>query len=282
MSLADYIREHSTELAVEDTGLEPRLERLDIKAVLFDIYGTLMISASGDIGIAQKLSKSDALHYALEKSCGYKNTELSQELLLDTIARDHERTRALGHPFPEVNIVEIWQDILVDLHQDTRSEIAEHAAVVYECATNPVWPMPHVEECFAFFAEQDVELGIISNAQFYTPILFTALCYKELGDYGIDPSLSWYSYQSKRAKPDVWMYEEARSALENRGIKAEHVLYVGNDMLNDMYPAQQVGFKTALFAGDKRSLRMREDHKEASEVVPDCIITDLIQLRDVC
>lgn len=41
------------------------------------------------------------------------------------------------------------------------------------------------------------------------------------------------------------------------GIESSQTLYVGNDMLNDIYPAQQLGLKTAFFAGDQRSLRKR-------------------------
>ena len=47
-------------------------------------------------------------------------------------------------------------------------------------------------------------------------------------------------------------------ALGKNGVAPGEVLYVGNDMLNDVYAAGQVGFRTALFAGDQRSLRMRQ------------------------
>jgi len=51
-------------------------------------------------------------------------------------------------------------------------------------------------------------------------------------------------------------------------------------MLNDIYPAQKVGFQTALFAGDKRSLRLRNDDPRCKNLKPDLVITDLIQLLD--
>ena len=141
--------------------------------------------------------------------------------------------------------------------------------------------MPYLKETLADIKETGLLMGIISNAQFYTPLLFPALIDQDLTACGFDNDLSWFSYQSKRAKPDTWMYEQARSALEAREVAAEEVLYVGNDMLNDMLPAATVGFKTALFAGDKRSLRLREDHPEAAQVQVDCIITDLRQLLEI-
>ena len=52
-------------------------------------------------------------------------------------------------------------------------------------------------------------------------------------------------------------------------------------MYKDIYPAQQVGFKTALFAGDMRSLRLREDKAEVQGLHPDYIITHLEQMNKI-
>ncbi len=68
---------------------------------------------------------------------------------------------------------------------------------------------------------------------------------------------------------------------ENHGIAPQEALYVGNDMLNDIYCAQKTGFKTALFAGDVRSLRLRKNHEEVQGIVPDITITALSQLLDI-
>jgi len=63
-------------------------------------------------------------------------------------------------------------------------------------------------------------------------------------------------------------------------ISAHSVLYIGNDMLNDIYPAKKAGFRTALFAGDARSLRLRENDPKCKDLSADIIITDLIQILD--
>ena len=49
-------------------------------------------------------------------------------------------------------------------------------------------------------------------------------------------------------------------------------------MLNDIYPAKQLGFQTALFAGDKRSLRLRTDDARCINLSADLVLTDLGQL----
>ena len=49
-------------------------------------------------------------------------------------------------------------------------------------------------------------------------------------------------------------------------------------MRNDILPAACAGFKTALFAGDRRSLRLRASDARCAKLSPDLIVTDLRQL----
>ena len=49
------------------TGAAPVLRPIeDVEAVLFDVYGTLVISASGEVGTAVETSRPDALLAAFE------------------------------------------------------------------------------------------------------------------------------------------------------------------------------------------------------------------------
>ena len=86
----------------------------------------------------------------------------------------------------------------------------------------------------------------------------------------------------KRGKPDSFLFTKAAEILEKKyNIKPHEVLYTGNDMLNDIMAADSAGMKTALFAGDKRSLRLREDNPECRMLTPDLVITDLHQIYDI-
>lgn len=76
------------------------------------------------------------------------------------------------------------------------------------------------------------------------------------------------------------MFQLAVKQLDKWSISPGSTLYVGNDMLNDIHPAKSVGFQTALFAGDKRSLRIRREHPLCKNISPDLILTDLKQLLD--
>jgi putative hydrolase of the HAD superfamily len=80
------------------------------------------------------------------------------------------------------------------------------------------------------------------------------------------------------AKPSVAFFKMAAEKLKEKEIQPSSALYIGNDMLNDIYPAQQTGFQTALFAGDKRSLRLRTEDPRCRDLKPDLVVTDLGQL----
>jgi putative hydrolase of the HAD superfamily len=69
--------------------------------------------------------------------------------------------------------------------------------------------------------------------------------------------------------------------LEEMRIAPAKVVYVGNDMLNDIMPAKHAGFQTALFAGDKRSLRLRQDDSRCNGIIPDLVFTHLMELAEL-
>lgn len=284
--LCSIIRSNSQPLEVESTFVEPQLKFLvGIKAVLFDVYGTLFISGSGDIGVNTSMAKSNHLDDALA-ACGIES-ENSSEILLtrftSAIQDSHQKSKDNGIEFPEVDIVEIWRTVFASAGtNDVVSKTVSDAqlktlAVEYETRVNSVWPMPHLETCLEQIAFQK-KLGIISNAQFFTLDLFPAFLNKSRDEIGFDHQLELFSFEFGHAKPGMTLYDSAVERLAGIEIAPEEVLYVGNDMLNDIMPAQKVGFRTALFAGDKRSLRWRANDLRVDEIEPEIIVTDLSQI----
>ncbi len=81
------------------------------------------------------------------------------------------------------------------------------------------------------------------------------------------------------AKPSRRLYDLLLERLPD-GLEASQCLYVGNDMRNDIAPAAAVGMKTALFAGDRRSLRLREGDPLTEGVSPDLVVTHLHQILE--
>ena len=258
------------------TGLEPvgQLE-IPVKAVLFDIYGTLFISESGDISIAEEKSRISAgLNDLLLKNHIDTPSETILKTFFNTIRATHKRLRAIGVDHPEVEIDLIWSEVL---GINNRQSVREYA-VEFELLANPVYPMPHLKEILVHCKDSGIPMGIISNAQFYTPLLFNWYLGSDPEDLGFFTDLIIYSYQTGHAKPSMVLFDIAVKRLRKYNINPRSVVYVGNDMLNDVYPADRVGFQTALFAGDDRSLRLRDNDPRCSDISANLVITDLIQL----
>ena len=249
----------------------------NIRCLLFDIYGTLFISGSGDISIARWQSQQARnFKKLMDKYHVKKDPQTLLNEFFSAIDGEHERRKEKGVDFPEVDIERIWAKVLEIDELDT----ARTFAVEYEMIVNPVYPMPNLEKMLSACRQSHVQMGIISNAQFFTPYLFNWFFNSTPEDLGFNGDLILYSYKTGHAKPSTNMFESAAKALGHMDIPSYSALYIGNDMLNDIFPAQKTGFKTALFAGDARSLRLRKDHPECQDLSPDIIVTDLIQLLD--
>jgi putative hydrolase of the HAD superfamily len=272
--IADYL----SPMEPQPTAMAPGGRvRERIRCVLFDIYGTLFISGSGDIGVSEEalrhLQKLNRLlhRYNIRK----KPQDLIRELR-QAIVNEHQRLRRTGIDYPEIEIDQIWKQVLGidDL------SLVRRFAIQYEWIVNPVYPMPNLESTLAACRKKNLAMGIVSNAQFFTPFLFEWFLDTDLESLGFDPDLIFLSYQIRYAKPSTKPFEKAAAAIRALGLKTTSALYVGNDMLNDIYPADQLGFQTALFAGDARSLRLRTDDARCRNLSADLILTDLEQLID--
>ena len=259
------------------TGVRPTGKpELPIKCLLCDLYGTLFISASGDIGTtAHQEEQTARLHELLDRNgLAMPPSEVIQRLHL-AIEAVHARLHSKGVDFPEVVIETVWQEVLSikDVQQ------SRDFAMEFEMIMNPVWHMPGIESLLATCRSRNIALGIISNAQFFTPYLFNWLLHASPAALGFDPELTYYSYVHEVAKPSPILFEMARKQLQERGIENHHVAFIGNDMRNDILPARHVGFQTILFAGDARSFRLRAKDPLCSQTQPDMVITALSQLE---
>jgi putative hydrolase of the HAD superfamily len=258
--------------------------------VVFDVYGTLFVSASGDISSSETRTRGRALRSALEAvgvRIGVQTGRDAADVLAGAIKAAHEGLKARGVEYPEVEIRHIVLEVLrhlraggFDVPEPTRA-VCEILAVEYECRSNPTWPMPGVEETIGALRRRELPLGIVSNAQFFTPLLFPAHFEESLEALGFDGALCVFSYRLLEAKPSRHLFQQVLAELARRGIEPGEVLYVGNDRLNDVLPAAQEGMKTALFAGDARSYRPRDGDPRLAAVREDVLLTDLRQLEEV-
>lgn len=284
----------------QTTGFKPKLTKnttddSKIKAVIFDIYGTLLISSSGDVDQAYLSAENmeralQAGGYQLDKN-PLDTAAFFIRLLPEKIKANHAQLKQKGHSYPEIDIFSVWDSMLEDAQNEglislSRNESAADAIFVFEVLSNHVFPMPGMIEVLTKLHKKGIPLGIVSNAQFYTPILMNFFLSERLSsDLDIDlfdPDLSVFSFKELRGKPDVSLFNKFIPALKNKyDIQASEAVFVGNDMLKDIYTAKQAGLTTALFAGDERSLRLRKNDERVKDIEPDFIITELDQLLEI-
>lgn len=228
-------------------------------ALAVDVYGTLLASAAGEIGPGA----------APEDGWAAFPHDMAERLRA-LVDEEHARKRAEGIPWPEIDSAALFARALGLGYDD-----GARAAVAWECTTNRCQAMPGAMELLTACVSRGIMLGIVSNAQFYTPLFieeaFGAYLFgerrtsaRELFDatpvrrcLGFDPDLTLWSCGTGRAKPDRWMFDELARRLAARGVPADRILFVGNDALNDCAAAGEAGLSTALFCGDERSCRPR-------------------------
>jgi putative hydrolase of the HAD superfamily len=274
------------------------------KAVLWDVYGTLLALSVGDLEAAlekketmRKAFRLTAQEFGLSKYLDGDPAETLLQWYVKEIEKTHRRKRAHGVFSPEVKIEDIWLRILKKLavrgyrlrgkdekgHLQTALKLAYFFDYVYHAKAF----YPGVRQTLEEIGRLGLRQGIISNAQFYTPLILRMLLRRE----GLRPDdplqelfdrrLIFFSYRLGVSKPNPRAFETARERLQKMGIEPNHVLYVGNDILNDMIPARNVGFRCILFAGDRETLALRKDNPECAGFKPDAVIKSVPQIMKI-
>lgn len=258
-------------------------------AVVFDVYGTMVCSGVGDISLTQESTGNkyffDALRHSIGNAeewidCAHSKNFSPRKAFRDLILKEHEAGRIKGIEFPEVDILKIWENLLSrwgsdSLFQNLTNHDLAIVATHYEFAVNPVWLYKGVKETLKILHTNSIPMGIVSNSQFYTPLMLEVFLDNDLTSAGFDPRLCVWSYKEFVGKPDKKIYEIAAARLfEHYQIKPNDVLYIGNDMLKDVVASQSVGFKAALFAGDKQSLRLKENDPLCFNKNPDWVFNN--------
>ena len=287
--LAARIRRLSKPLRPGRRDITPKLQPLPgIRSVLFSVYGTLLISENRNDWACRPPGAAAAFGAAL-RAAGFR--KIAPKLaaggparLSGQIRRHIRFLQQHGVKYPEVDLVGIWRALLTDglekglLAGSLSLTTLHRAAVEYECRLHPAWPMPHVEETLDALRAHRLKIGLVSNAQFFTPLQIQGLFGKSLGSLGIPPHRCVWSYDMGIAKPSPALVQRALLHLRHQyGILAEATLVVGCDPANDLKPARDLGCRTAFFMGSTQCLASRK--KPASNgFQPDLVLTDLAQL----
>lgn len=279
----------------------------NVRAVLWDVYGTLCGVGLGD------LEKSLQDHEKLQNAAAVTIKEFCLDSILkrlyphqlpapalcarylQLIDESHQRSQAAGIEYPEVVIESIWKTILEDCiragyqspYQEESLETAYRLAYFFDVNLQKTYLYDGVMECLLALKQVHIVQGIISNAQFYTPLHLRRLMRsaQKRDDFDLDEifsdSLVLFSYELGCSKPNPKGFNQALDVLSTMGITPTETLYIGNDMLNDVWAAAQFGLRTVLFAVDIGQTTLRQDDPRCAQLRPDALVTHAAHIPDL-
>jgi putative hydrolase of the HAD superfamily len=277
----------------------------DIKAVIFDVYGTLINYWRTEF--SDKEQKEKILLAAFKKTAEYfsftdyiheMNPADSLERTLQDfyhglIALNHEKSLKKGVESPEVRIEEVWEVIIMMLCRHgydvsrhgsgDKRELARCMAYYYNFHSLAGKFYDGVVDALLRLQKGNMKVGIVSDAQFYTPIDLTLLTRQQsnnmLDDYLelFDVDLIFYSYEYGMTKANPMLFQKLYDALYEYQILPSQTVFVGNDLFLDVKPAADIGMCTAFFTGDDKSAFV---HDTGGEIIPDIVFEAWDELPD--
>ena len=237
-------------------GEVPTLEP-NPKAILFDVYGTLVCSQIGDLNEQARLASEEQSFIATAERFGF-----SQEIgikwhrwFFEAISLEHQEQERKGIVPAEVQVDGVWAEMIARAGGDPSVSQPRMLAAYRELLANPVRSFIGAAEALLKLKERGMILGLASNSQFYTlPILGKALGIKleEL----FKTELIFLSYRLGFSKPSPYFFRLIRTKALYLGMRPEQVLVVGNDYEHDVLPAKIQGLQALLFWGNDQSVRL--------------------------
>lgn len=276
-----------------------------IKAVTWNVYGTLLRITDGDLLLLS--DQQIRMQVALEKTIQEFNMWQSMtrksgapwEYLFtqykDVLEEMQLTVPAKKGDVGQVSSTKLWRKLIsrleqkdyqydVDFYGDP-DEYAEKVAFFFHSCLQGVAEMDKAAFVVKAVAEAGIVQGLLSDGQSFTltqllrafqattklpPLgrLFAAGCVVLSFDVGV-------------RKPSRTLFSAAAEGFAQHGLDPSEVLYVSSRWPDDLTVAKQTGFRTALFAGDKNSLRASAEELLTSDLRPDRLLTELTQVRNL-
>ena len=227
------------------------------RVILFDVYGTLVCPQLGDLDDQARLLSGEDSFVATAERFGFgKDVGIKwHRWFFEAIASEHKEQEEQGISPAEVQVDRIWADMIGMVGGDPTGERPRMFAAYREMVANPVRPFSGAAEALRELKERGMELGIVSNSQFYTlPILGLTLGINP--EEFFDPELIFLSFRLGFSKPSPYFFRLVKTTVLHLGLRPEEVLVVGNDLENDVLAAKAHGLQAVLFHGNDQSVRL--------------------------
>lgn len=280
---------------------KPHLVKLDVRAVLWNVYGTLLAIPQGELLFEHPTAfiMSNALDKTIQEFKMWASmsrkpgqpSEYMQTIYAQILAE--QRTGPPGERHPEACSERVWEAILKRLFQKdykfdagffgSLNEYSRKVAYFFHaslqgtsCYEGAAVAMRHVREA-------GLAQGLLGDGQCFTAVQLQRGLSAQDDSAGLDDLLSEnltiLSCDVRARKPSERLFRQALDVLVAQGISADEILHVGSRLEKDLVPARRLGMKTALFAGDKASLQATPEQLKANR--PDVLLTSLDQIQEI-
>ena len=275
-----------------------------IRAVLWDIYGTLLRISDGRFTLFPE--DEARLQIALDKTIHefnmwnhmYRKPGPPWQSIIGLYRSTIERQSMRGSPkgdVTEVNLVDTWRALIEKLLEkdytwDTGQygdldELSEKVAYYFHCNLQATEARAGAVRAMSDVSAAGLTQGFLCDGQPFT-LVQTLKALSMQGDLPpmyelLRPQTLILSSDCDVKKPSRSLFAKAVQNLRELGIPAQEILHVSCRLSTDLVPARAAGMKTALLVAEKSGLEVAADVLNAPTTRPDRLLTDLSHITDV-
>ncbi len=306
---ADYLEKRDLNWPAPPEAVQPKVKphlvRLPgIRAVTWNIYGTLLAISGGEIYFEHP--ESFIMEVALDKTvqefkmwasmtrkpgqpAAYLRTAYS-----DLLA-EHQSLGGGVDKFPETLTERIWEAFIKRLLQKdykfdagfygALNEFSQKVAYFFHASLQRTAAYGGAVAALRHVTASGLTQGLVADAQFFTTVqLQRALAHQDRSaklDDLVPRRFQVLSHEVGARKPSLLLFRQTLAILGQEGIAADQVLHIGSRIGHDIVPARRVGMKTGLFAGDKASLQATPEQLKDPASRPDVLLSRLDQIAEI-
>ncbi|MCA9063541.1 MAG: HAD family hydrolase [Planctomycetaceae bacterium] len=276
-----------------------------IRAVLWDVYGTLLRVSDGKLSLFP--TEEVRLQIALDKTIHefrmwnhmYRKPGPPWQSMIGQYTNLVERLGMVASErkgdFTDVDLTDVWQAIIEKLfekeYQFDESEFgslhdySQKVAYFFHSSLQGLEARPGAVAAMTDIAAMGLFQGLLADSQPFTLVqLLRALAQQAtlppLHEFLRSETLTLSSQLGIR-KPSRTLFSLAAEKLRELGVQPDEILHVSCRLETDLVPARNAGMKTALLAAEKLGLQVPAELLRDPQTRPDRLLTDLSQLRSV-
>jgi FMN phosphatase YigB (HAD superfamily) len=285
---------------------KPHLIKLHgVKAVLWNIYGTLVSISGGEVWFNHP--QPFAMQVALDKTVQEfkmwgsmsrrpgQPSEYLRDLYEQVLLKQRMASGGGNERLPEVSSDLLWQSLIKMLCQKdytwdlsffgSLNEFTRKVAYFFHRSLQGTACYPGAADALLTVRSRGFRQGFLADAQPFTTVQLQRGLAEQVPEIRlddlIDDGLRFLSCEMRGRKPSERIFRKLQAALREQGLEPEQVLHVGNSLTRDLAPARRLGMRTALYAGDKNSLQATPEQLKEPGSRPDVLLSDLNQIAEV-